>query len=412
MQYRDWLVRRKGGIGSSDAPVLVLKKVFGKTPLDVYLDKRTPVPDAIVEDDNPNFRRGHAYEPVAIDLLAKQLDSTVTVFKPRSDEERFRQWRPGDAGTGYQVWCGAHMYADFDGLTSDGWIIEVKSPLQRNVDRMKAEGVNDYYLVQCGHLAHVAQTMGTFAWPAGACKGVLLVLYEPENVDILVIRLPFDQDFSSQVAHTVESFWHNYIAAGQPPVDFAPPALVSAKKPEGKYTPVNGDAWQDAGARFRIAKDAKDAAEARYEAAAKTIEEAMRNCKLERVQLPDGQKFIASEQKGRRSLDEKLLRHEHPEIDWARYERQGAPFQTFRAYGAKDTGMGDDSIDQQVTGLARELDALPKRQLDAEHRIAVWDDLRARAELYVRMLRAEADDLDAKLMTAFDELAKAMKGGN
>lgn len=407
--YRGWLERRKSGIGSSDAPLLVLKKLYGKTPLDLYIEKRTPVPaDITRDDDNPNFRRGHEYEPKAIDLLAAELG--IEIYRAKDDAERFREWGVGDAHPGYQVFAGPHIYADFDGLTADpedAWVVEAKSPSQRECDRMRAEGVNDYYLVQCGQLAHVAHTVGTFAWPAGKCKGVILVIYEPEKIAVQVLHIPYDPQFCCAVVNAGKHFWATHVAAGNPPVTYAPPA-IKVKKAEGAYAKVDGPSWADAGARYRIAKDAATAAKARLEFAQETLEQAMQAAKLERVLLPDGQKYIYAQQNGRRSLDDKLLRHEHPEIDWARYERQGEPFWTFRAYGVKDTGIEVDHIDGQIAGLASELASLPQRQLDPAHAAAVWDDLRARTDLYTRMLRAEADDLDQRLTTAGEDLASAM----
>jgi len=404
MDYRQWLEFRKRGIGSSDSPVLWLGEVFGKTPVDLYIEKRTPVPLVIEQSDNPNFRRGHTYEPLAARLWAER--SGIAVHIPADDAERY--------GPLYCVPVpGRPIYADFDGFCADGWVLEVKSPLQRVADRMRTEGVRDYYLVQSAHLGWVANQMGTLCSAPGACPGVRLLVYEPENIDVQCVEIPYDAEFSDRVIAEDERFWAEHVLTGQPPARALPRQVPKRAKGESTYTAVDGEAWRDVAARFRLAKDAAAASEARLAAAKATIAEAMVAAGLDKVLTPDGQKWSYAEQAGRKNIDTKLLRHEHPEIDWARYEKQGEPFRAFLSYGAKDAGGGDEALDRQIVGLGGELGAFAETVGgdDTEIAIPLWDDLRARTELYVRMLRAESEDLEQRLATAAAQLTKRLTGG-
>jgi hypothetical protein len=45
-----------------------------------------------------------------------------------------------------------------------------------------------------------------------------------------------------------------------------------------------------------------------------------------------GLRLSYTEQAGRKSFDKKLLAAEHPEIDLAKYEKQGNPFKVFKPF--------------------------------------------------------------------------------
>jgi hypothetical protein len=125
---------------------------------------------------------------------------------------------------------------------------------------------------------------------------------------------------------------------------------------------------------------------------------AMRELGLTHVLLPDATKFIAREVPGRVTLDEAALRAAHPEIDLDRFRKQGKPFFDFRAYGPKDSGEDAlDSLDEAMSSVVAELEALPTRNLDLEVLMPAWEETRARADMYARLLRNEATTLDGAL---------------
>lgn len=156
---------------------------------------------------------------------------------------------------------------------------------------------------------------------------------------------------------------------------------------------------------WRLAKDMEATAKARVERVKGEISTAMRGLKLSHVLLPDGQKFIAREVPGRTSLDETALRAAYPKIDLEQFRKQGKPFDEFRAYGPKDSGEEAlDSMDEAMSTVIAELEALPARNLDLDVLVPAWDEARSRADLYARLLRNEA----ASLERALEHAAAAM----
>jgi predicted phage-related endonuclease len=397
-----WLARRKTGIGSSDSPVLYLGEVFGRTALDVYVDKCTPhKPEGEVEETNDNFRRGNVYEPLAIQEFVRT--SGVQVSAPCNYQERF-----GDGSIFHSRHSEGVLYADYDGICEDGWLVEVKAPRQMKADKMRNEGVENYYLVQTAHQAAVAADQGTYLWPAAAFKGVRLLIWEPERAVVQVVELPYNIEFAQMVRAKSEAFWHEHIDPRVPPTRAKHAQPVLPPKPKGKdspYKPVEGDAWREAGGMWRLAKDMEATAKARVERVKKEISGAMRELGLTHVLLPDATKFIAREVPGRVTLDEAALRAAHPEIDLDRFRKQGKPFFDFRAYGPKDSGEDAlDSLDEAMSSVVAELEALPTRNLDLEVLMPAWEETRARADMYARLLRNEATTLDG----ALDRAAAAM----
>jgi len=411
----EWLRGRQTGVGSSNSPVLVLGQVYGRTPLDVYLSKKTEV---ALSEESPDLRRGHTYEGLAAAMYEQR--SGIKVYVPETDQERYVGYQRRDPDRDW-------LYADFDGICEDGWVLEVKSPRQRRCDRFRTEGAPEYYQVQCQHLAHIANVAhdlpGVGSKWRGKIKGTRLVIYEPENVDLIVIELPLDPEMVARIIDTAEDFWKNHVLADNPPL--APPPTPRKKRPKGKggkYTDVEGEAWEEASAAFLVAKQLADAAKARVDRAKATIAEAMQSSGLERVMVPDGTKFQYVPQAGRRTFDKKaaqaaLLKIEadcpacqkrvafEPGIDWARFDKVGAESMVFRSYGAA-TDDGEGGLDDRLLDLHGQLEAFAGRDLDPELAVDVFEDLRNQAELYERMLAVEIDQVRAGLQNASEAFAK------
>jgi hypothetical protein len=287
--------------------------------------------------------------------------------------------------------------------------VEVKAPRQIKADKMRNEGVENYYLVQTAHQAAVAADQGTYLWPAAMFKGVRLLIWEPERAVVQVIELPRNDEFAQLVRAASERFWHEHVEPRVPPTRKQHLQPVLPPKPKGKdspYKPVDGDAWREAGAMWRLAKDMEATAKARVQRVKDEIAGAMRELGLTHVLLPDATKFIARKVPGRTNLDEAALRAAHPEIDLDQYRKQGEPFDEFRAYGPKDSGEAAlDSLDEAMSTVVAELEELPTRNLDLEVLVPAWDEMRARADMYARLLRNEATSLDGALNKAAAAMA-------
>ena len=398
-QWHDW---RSGGIGASEAPVIYLGRVFDTTPMKLYIKKRDPSFTFKRDEDSPDFRRGHTYEPLAAQRLA--LKTGIVVHYPADDAERYGE-----------RYCLAdpdapHRRVSLDAICEDGWIAEIKSPRQMSVDRIKVDGIKDYYQVQAAYQAGVANQTGTFAWGPGECKGVRLVIWEPDAADITMIHLPFDAELNEPVLAAVDRFWFDHIVSGEPPFD-APPARIPPAPKNAKYTPVTGDAWREIGEMYALAKDAADASAARLDNAKAIIKEAMGKVEESRILLPNNVKFVLSEQAGRKSYNLDLLRHEHPDIDMERYAQFGNPSTSLRCYGATKANVEAVDLDDQLNGLGAELAAFARASLPVDETELQFEALRGRTELYLRMLRHEQEALNEQLEQAAKAYQRTMFGG-
>lgn len=400
----EWLKRRQRGVGSSDSPVLALGKVFRSTPTTLYTSKIETITDNKVlgEEDNPHLRRGNLYEPLAIAMFEEQTG--IKVYSPDGDEERYND---------FQVFLpGSPLYADFDGLCEDGWVLEAKAPLQRVCDSFRSNGVRDYYYVQCHHLAIVANEAQSLPglggeW-RGKIKGTRLVVYEPENAQVQIVEFPIDQQWGELIRHNADHFWQAVEAREPPrPDEYQQPPKTKKK---AKYTAVDGEAWRQAVERYRLAKERQKQAEAAMEAAKKLLKGVMAEAELDAVQIgPD--KFSYREQAGARRFNTDLLKADFPDLDLEKYKVRGEPFRAFRHYGPKDRAeTGDETLDKQVLTIQRELEEFAGRELSLSEAMEEFDDLRGRADLYASVLEAELEDITDAVEAAAKAATKQLGG--
>ena len=408
----EWLEARQHGIGSTDSPVLALekKKVFNKTPVDTYISKKQPIKP--MADGNYHFRRGHTYEPLACALF--EMQEGVKVYAPRNDEERygdFMLWHP-------DVTC---MFTDLDGYTEDGWIVEVKSPMQMTCDKYRAMGIPENYLVQGQHHIAVARAAGL---PNGLkgddIKGVIFVIFEPEKVQLQVVRVPTDDDMIAVIEENARHFWETHIIPGVPPVEDEPKQPIQPKGKKGTYTEVDGEQWISAVASFKLAKELEATAKRRLDLAEATILKEMEAAGEEAVVTKDGYRFSNKDQAGRSAIDFKALVAAHPNIDLDKFKKRGEPFKVFRKYGPK-TAKSDaeraaaeatgESMDSQLITLHDELMLFAKTEFTTEEAVEEFDELRGRAELYTRVLSMELEGIEKGLHAAQEAVVERMKTG-
>jgi len=400
----EWLASRQTGVGSSDSPVLALEpdKVFGHTPLDIYISKKAEITDN--EEDNPNFRRGHTYEPLAIALAEAKLG--MRIHAPQNDMERWNDYQVRDPGRSY-------LYADFDGVREDGWVVEVKSPMQRVADKIRTEGLKDYYQVQGQHLVHVGDVGGlpVLGKLPDGCPGVCFVIYECEKVAVQIYEMPRNQDMIDAILANADNFWNNHVALDNPPIDYIQQP-VQTRKTKTKYTEVEGEAWVEAVQQYSLAHEAQAAAKNRLEAAKSRIKTAMEQADLSYALIGE-HKFQYVQRAGRKTFNEKLLKAEHPTIDLERYKIAGKPYADFRHYGPKEQNKwGDETLDGQLLTIRDELEGFTRRSVDPDVAVEVFDEMRARAELYARMLSLELEGIEAGINSAASALVEKVKGGS
>lgn len=398
----EWLLARQKGVGSSDSPVLALdpSEVFQKTPLDLYISKKSPPKD---EPDNVNFRRGHAYEPLAI-LLAEQKMG-MKIYAPKNEDERWNDYRVQDPD---REW----IYGDFDGLREDGWVVEVKSPMQRIADRIREAGLKKYYMVQGQHLCHVASVghLPVLGKLPDKCPGVCFVIYEPEKVEVQIYEIPRDDMAIEAILDNAYRFWHSHIIPEEPPINMTK-ATVPFVPQKTKYTEIKGDAWTEALRQFLLAKEQVHSAELRMDIAKDRIKKAMADANLDKIVIDGRHKFANAEQAGRKSFDKKAFQAAYPNIDLDKFVAEGKPFRTFRHFGPKnEISWGDETLDGQLLTLKDELQLLGKRSggMDVDETIEAFDELRARTELYQRMLSMELEVIEKEFKTTQQAIVESM----
>lgn len=402
----EWLKGRQRGVGSSDSPVLALGEVFRKTPVDVYISKKRDITEADDDHgDNPHLRRGHVYEGLAAAMFEAQTG--IKVYAPETDEERF--------GT-YQVWDpDSPLFADFDGFCEDGWVMEIKSPMQRVADSFKASGIRDYYMIQSQHLAHVADKcalpfLGRDAekW-IGKVKGTRVVIYECENVALQIVELPIDRDMIGVILRNANRFWTENVQTSTPPapVHYEQPA-PSKEKTKSKYTQMQGEAWQRAVDAYKLAKERQAGAATAMASAKRMIVGVMGEAKLEAIQI-GVHKFLNRPVAGRKGFSKKLLQADFPNLDLTKYEVQGEAHVQFNYYGPKDRmGGGDDSEEGTIVTVQSELEEFAGKEWTIEEGVETFDELRSRADLYAAMLEMELGEVRTAIEKAADAVTKKL----
>jgi len=395
-----WLQGRQRGVGSSDSPILALGEVFKKTPVDLYISKKRTITaeDVAAEEDNPHLRRGNTYEPLAAAMYEAQ--SGIKVYAPQTDQERYHDFQVDDPDS--------PMFADFDGLCADGWVLEIKSPMQRVADSFRTSGIRDYYMIQSAHLAHCANVctlpfLGD-EWK-GKIKGTRVVIYECENVALQVVELPLDPDVSTILQDNARRFWREHVEKN------VPPAAVAFKQPETKkagktvYKQMDGKGWKDAADTYKLAKERELAAKRAMDAAKAMIIDVMGEAGLDAVQV-GRHKFLNREQAGRKVFDKKALQADHPDMDLSKYEVRGKPYRSFRYFGPKDRAeTGDEATDAGIMTVQKELQEFTTTDFDLEAGVEAFDELRARADLYAAMLEMELGEIRAAIEQAADAVA-------
>jgi hypothetical protein len=246
------------------------------------------------------------------------------------------------------------------------------------------------------------------------------VIFEPEKVQLQIVRVPVDDDMIKVIEENARRFWEEHIIPNVPPVEEEPRQPIKPKGKKGTYSEVAGEAWTSAVASWKVAKEMEATAGRRVELAEKTIMDAMAGAKLDAVVTPDGYRFSHKEQAGRSAVDFKALVADHPTIDLDKYKKRGEPFKVFRKYGPKAAkteaekaaakAVGE-TMDSQLMTLHDELELFAGTDLTTEEAVAGFDELRGRAELYSRVLRMELDGIESGLEAAQNAVIEQMKTG-
>lgn len=170
MDRKAWLEWRRGGLGSSDAAVILGLDPW-RTKYDLYCEKVFGYGD---DNDNPAMARGRALEPV---VRAKLEEEYETLLEPRNIEKRpmFR--------------------ASLDAISFNGRLLfEIKCPGEKAHEIAKGGKVPDYYMPQLQHQLLVT----------GLPYMTYVSFRDEEMVQIAVLR---DEEYISNLEKEELAFW-------------------------------------------------------------------------------------------------------------------------------------------------------------------------------------------------------------
>lgn len=174
---------RQQGIGSSDAPVLMLGKHFGKTPFDVWEEK---VFGKISQKDNAFMKRGRDLEDTARQEF-ERLMSTCVVPKAVINPEK--SW----------------LRANLDGICFDDKIlVEIKCPNQKDHETALKGMVPEKYYPQCQHQLAVTGLEGMYYFSFDGAEGV-------------IVEVERDKDYLKKLLEVEETFWFENVLKKIPP---------------------------------------------------------------------------------------------------------------------------------------------------------------------------------------------------
>ena len=184
----EWHVWRNAGVTASDAPILMGSPY--KTPWRLWGEKR----GLLLPEDlsgNPHVRRGIRDEPDA---------------RRRFEERHDVMLLPVCAGSGEEP----ILRASFDGITDEGYPVELKAPTEENLRDAKANGTQSEM-----YKRHYAQVQAQI-FVSGADKGFLSLKWRNDFVDW---EVPRDDAFIGQIIEAARAFWECILTAKEPPLD-------------------------------------------------------------------------------------------------------------------------------------------------------------------------------------------------
>lgn len=304
---RGWLMWRKGGIGGSDAAAIIGEDEY-KTPLDVYADKTS---DQISDEQSLACKRGTKMEPLVAEEYVEATGNRI-----RRQPSRVHPDHPFlRCSMDYQV-------ASTDDRPTG--LLECKTANSFVFSKIRLNGLPMRYWVQVQHNLMVCG----YSWGA-------IAILQPDSYEFLTFEIERDDEFCSTLLQREIEFWQLVESRTPPSIDVAPVKMPEIGGGELVLVESLGDKAV-AEYRRRITaytqiKEIADEATAVLDAHKESLKAWMAGRCLDVVEGL-GSRVYYKEQAGRRTLDKKAFKAAHPEIDLADYEKQGAPFRTFRVY--------------------------------------------------------------------------------
>lgn len=185
----EWLAWRNSGIGGSDAAVIKLGDVYGKTPYRLWMEKRGNKIENTSYGGDENMKRGHDLEPIA---KAFFIENTGIHIKPMLMQSRAYPF----------------MLASLDGMSTDLKVgVEIKAPGEKIFNQMLTQGIPDHYYAQVQHELFVT-----------GAERFYFFAYRDDKTDPFIREILPDYGYIENLVRMEQSFWR-HIEYGIPPVE-------------------------------------------------------------------------------------------------------------------------------------------------------------------------------------------------
>ena len=196
-------------------------------------------------------------------------------------------------------------------------ILEIKAMGSYPFRQTKLYGLPDYYALQLQHyLMITGRSWGSFA------------IMNRDNADILWFDVEPNVEIHARIIEACSEFWQHVID-GTPPQEQKAEKVELPEMDNGEVTFIDNSEWQQAVTDLREARQLADQAKQIEDAAKERVISIMGD---NAVCEGAGVRVYYKEQSGRKTFDKKALSKDHPEIDLSAYEKQGAPFKSFKSY--------------------------------------------------------------------------------
>lgn len=223
---------RLSGIGSSDAPIIILGGHYGLTPLDLWKEKVGMV--VRPELTGPDIARGNRQEKVAAEVYVEKFGGALhpKAAMIRSDSHPF-------------------MIADLDRVDQDDRPVEIKCPRESEFKAILEKGIPLGYLAQVHHQLIVS-----------GAESAHLAVYCPQTDDLERFRIDADAEIHAQIIEAEARFW-SHVDTVTPPQPM--PAVTIPNPAPGLLVEMDSEDWQRAAADYielhSIKKEAEEAEE-------------------------------------------------------------------------------------------------------------------------------------------------------
>lgn len=270
---KEWLAWREKGIGASEAATIMGENPF-QTQYQLWAEKTGLVPPADLSN-NPHVQRGVRYEEAARESFEATHRDFAIPLLAEHPEYRF-------------------IRASFDGISVDGYPLEIKCPSGRRLEaaRAKHDGVKEGTYVPLTYGDMLEMEIGYYYGQvqqqmlvAQAGFGILYI-YDVENEVGYGFIVRADLDYQDRLVEACGVFWQHVLDGTEPPHDpekdvFKAESLLDGADPFSLEEDHPWLAWQ----RAEVAWSALDAQIKGLEAQLKELKDAQAGSVKEMVGL-------------------------------------------------------------------------------------------------------------------------------